>query len=60
LDGKGHVGAKPKAEAIAEILTAIKERREWRFSSAWLDLQISTETVSMCGTPTEEAGCSCG
>ncbi len=27
LHGKGNVGAKPKAEAIAEILQAIKERR---------------------------------
>ena len=27
LHGKGNVGAKPKAEAVAEILTAIKERR---------------------------------
>jgi len=27
LHGKGNVGAKPKAEAIAEILSAIKERR---------------------------------
>jgi len=27
LHGKGNVGAKPKAEAIAEILHAIKERR---------------------------------
>lgn len=27
LHGTGNVGAKPKAEAIAEILTAIKERR---------------------------------
>ncbi|MGH7952394.1 MAG: His/Gly/Thr/Pro-type tRNA ligase C-terminal domain-containing protein [Limisphaerales bacterium] len=27
LHGKGNVGAKPKAEAIAEILTAIKKRR---------------------------------
>jgi len=27
LHGKGHVGAKPKAEAIADILASIKERR---------------------------------
>ena len=27
LHGKGNVGAKPKAEVVAEILTAIKERR---------------------------------
>jgi hypothetical protein len=27
LHGKGNVGAKPKAEAVAEILAAIKERR---------------------------------
>ena len=27
LHGKGNVGAKPKAEVIAEILAAIKERR---------------------------------
>jgi hypothetical protein len=27
LHGKGNVGAKPKAEVIAEILTAIKKRR---------------------------------
>ena len=27
LHGKGNIGAKPKAEAIAEILAAIKERR---------------------------------
>ncbi len=27
LHGKGNVGAKPKAEAIADILAAIKERR---------------------------------
>jgi len=27
LHGKGNIGAKPKAEAITEILTAIKERR---------------------------------
>ena len=27
LHGKGNVGAKPKAEAVAEILEAIKERR---------------------------------
>ena len=27
LHGKGNVGAKPKVEAITEILTAIKERR---------------------------------
>ena len=27
LHGKGNVGAKPKAEAIAEIIAAIKERR---------------------------------
>jgi threonyl-tRNA synthetase len=27
LHGKGNVGAKPKAEVIADILAAIKERR---------------------------------
>jgi threonyl-tRNA synthetase len=27
LHGKGNAGAKPKAEAIADILTAIRERR---------------------------------
>ena len=27
LHGKGNVGAKPKAEVVAEILAAIKERR---------------------------------
>jgi threonyl-tRNA synthetase len=27
LHGKGNVGAKPRAEAIADILAAIKERR---------------------------------
>ena len=27
LHGKGNVGASPKAEAVAEILAAIKERR---------------------------------
>ena len=27
LHGKGNLGAKPKVEVIAEILTAIKERR---------------------------------
>ena len=27
LHGKGNVGAKPKAEAVADILAAIKERR---------------------------------
>ena len=27
LHGKGNVGAKPKAEAIADILASIKERR---------------------------------
>jgi threonyl-tRNA synthetase len=27
LHGKGNVGAKPKAEAITDILAAIKERR---------------------------------
>ncbi len=27
LHGKGNQGAKPKAEAVAEILQAIKERR---------------------------------
>lgn len=27
LHGKGNVGAKPKAEALAEILAAIRERR---------------------------------
>lgn len=27
LHGKGDVGAKPKAEALAEILAAIRERR---------------------------------
>jgi threonyl-tRNA synthetase len=27
LHGKGHVGAKPRAEAIADILQAVKERR---------------------------------
>jgi threonyl-tRNA synthetase len=27
LHGKGNIGAKPKAEAVAEILTAIRERR---------------------------------
>jgi threonyl-tRNA synthetase len=27
LHGKGNVGAKPKTEAIAEILAAIRERR---------------------------------
>ena len=27
LHGKGNVGAKPKAEVIAEILQSIKERR---------------------------------
>ena len=28
LHGKGNVGAKPKAEVVAEILAAIKERRQ--------------------------------
>jgi hypothetical protein len=28
LHGKGNIGAKPTAEAIADILTAIKERRK--------------------------------
>lgn len=27
VHGKGNLGAKPRAEAIAEILQAIKERR---------------------------------
>jgi threonyl-tRNA synthetase len=27
LHGKGNVGAKPKAEVVADIFTAIKERR---------------------------------
>jgi threonyl-tRNA synthetase len=27
LHGKGNVGAKPKAEVIADIIAAIKERR---------------------------------
>ncbi|MGI8966437.1 MAG: hypothetical protein ACR2H1_10185 [Limisphaerales bacterium] len=27
LHGKGNVGARPKAEVVAEILAAIKERR---------------------------------
>jgi threonyl-tRNA synthetase len=27
VDGKGNLGAKPRAEAIAEILLSIKERR---------------------------------
>jgi hypothetical protein len=27
LHGKGNLGAKPKAEVVAEILSAIKERR---------------------------------
>jgi threonyl-tRNA synthetase len=27
LHGKGNAGAKPKAEAIADIVTAIRERR---------------------------------
>jgi threonyl-tRNA synthetase len=27
LHGKGNVGAKPKAEAIADIVASIKERR---------------------------------
>jgi threonyl-tRNA synthetase len=27
VHGKGSLGAKPKAEAVAEILTAIRERR---------------------------------
>ena len=27
LHGKGNIGAKPRNEAIADILTAIKERR---------------------------------
>jgi len=27
VNGKGNVGAKPKAEAIAEILAEIRERR---------------------------------
>jgi threonyl-tRNA synthetase len=27
VHGKGNLGAKPKAEAIAEILEAIRERR---------------------------------
>ena len=27
LHGKGNIGAKPKAEAIADILASIKERR---------------------------------
>jgi threonyl-tRNA synthetase len=27
VHGKGNLGAKPRAEAIAEILAAIKERR---------------------------------
>jgi threonyl-tRNA synthetase len=27
LHGKGNIGAKPKAEVIADILAAIKERR---------------------------------
>ena len=27
LHGKGNIGAKPKAEVIADIMAAIKERR---------------------------------
>jgi threonyl-tRNA synthetase len=27
LHGKGNVGAKPKAEAVADVLRAIRERR---------------------------------
>jgi threonyl-tRNA synthetase len=27
LHGKGNIGAKPKAEVVADILAAIKERR---------------------------------
>jgi hypothetical protein len=27
LHGKGNIGAKPKAEAIADLLLAIRERR---------------------------------
>ena len=35
LHGKGNVGAKPKAEVIAEILQAIKTRQPYSIDLTW-------------------------